>query len=165
MKNFYKIFSSGFGSGFSPIAPGTAGSIVACFVLYFLNLLFPSEDSLMTTYLIIHFTIIIVFTVIGIIAVNNLEKEWGEDSPKFVIDEFVGMWLSVLFLPFNWKTLIIGFVAFRFFDILKPFGIRSLEKLRGGLGVMMDDVLAGIYANIIVRTILFASFYFNMFKN
>ena len=68
-----------------------------------------------------------------------------------VIDEVAGMCLSLLFIPIHLKTLLAGLVLFRLFDILKPFGIRRLEKLRGGWGVMLDDLLAGLYANLVVQ--------------
>lgn len=156
MKSIYKIVATGFGAGFSPIAPGTIGSIAACILLYFVTLFFPENY----TFYIFHLILIILFTALGIFAVNKLENEWGHDSPRFTIDEIVGMWISVLFLPFTLQNIFIGFILFRFFDILKPFGIRSLEKVHGGWGVMLDDMLAGVYANIILRAILLAPLIF-----
>ena len=159
MKTFYKIIASGFGSGFSPVAPGTCGSLVACLVLYLLNLFVPSANDFYN-YSFIHIILCISFTVIGIISVNKMEAEWGHDSPEFTIDEIVGMWFTLLLIPFTWTTVLIAFVLFRFFDILKPFGIRSLEKVHGGWGVMLDDILAGIYANVLLHIILFTIRYF-----
>jgi phosphatidylglycerophosphatase A len=79
----------------------------------------------------------------------------GEKTPsKVVIDEAVGMWITMVLVPFSYLNLIIGFTLFRLFDIFKPLGIRNLEKLNGGLGVMADDVLAGIYANLVLQLIL-----------
>ena len=72
-----------------------------------------------------------------------------------VIDEVAGMWVSVLFLPQNLWLLIAGFILFRFFDIVKPLYIRRMEAFKGGWGVMLDDVLAGVYANIILQVIVF----------
>lgn len=102
-----------------------------------------------------HWLFIIIFFVIGIISIGNLQADWGHDSSRFTIDEIAGMLISLLFIPINWQNILAAFVLFRFFDILKPFGIRQLEKVHGGWGVMLDDVLAGIYANIILHIYLF----------
>ncbi|QQL49506.1 phosphatidylglycerophosphatase A family protein [Mucilaginibacter ginkgonis] len=87
---------------------------------------------------------------LGIYVGNRVEADWGKDSSRVVIDEAAGMMVSMIFLPHNIWLLIAGFVMFRFFDILKPLYIRRLEALPGGLGVMADDVLAGIYSNILL---------------
>jgi len=76
------------------------------------------------------------------------------DPREIVIDEVAGFLLTMLFLPCSWLTISLGFIFFRFFDILKPYPIKQLEKLRGGFGVVLDDLAAGLYANIIVRIIL-----------
>ena len=73
---------------------------------------------------------------------------------KIVIDEVFGMTISLLFLPINFITIVIAFVLFRFFDILKPLGIRKAEKLKNGWGVMVDDLVAGIYSNIIIQILI-----------
>jgi phosphatidylglycerophosphatase A len=75
----------------------------------------------------------------------------GKDSYRVVIDEVAGMWVSLLFVPITTPTLVAGLVLFRFFDITKPLYIRRMEKLPGGVGVMMDDVLAGVYTNILLQ--------------
>lgn len=151
MKLFYKAFATAFGAGYSPFAPGTAGAIVACLALW----LFEKYQIISTTTTPIYFIGLIVITIVmGIIATNQLEKEWGEDPQKVVIDEVIGMWITMLFVPFTWINLLIGFVLFRFFDIAKPLGVRNMEKLGGGLGVMADDMLAGIYANIVLLVII-----------
>lgn len=154
MKIVYKIIASGFGTGFSPIAPGTAGSSLGCLLLVGINFFFPQTDNNTFTFYIYHLSFIILFTILGIISVNSLQNEWGNDSPKFTIDEISGMLISVFLIPFTLQNIFIGFVLFRFFDILKPFGIRSLEKVHGGWGVMLDDILAGIFANIILHIYL-----------
>jgi phosphatidylglycerophosphatase A len=159
MKTFYKIIASGFGSGFSPVAPGTCGSLVACLILYLLNLFVPAADDFYN-YCLLHVLLCIFFTIIGIISVNKIEVEWGHDSPEFTVDEIVGMWFALLLIPFTWTTVLIAFALFRFFDILKPFGIRSLEKVHGGWGVMLDDILAGVYANVLLHVLLFSFQYF-----
>jgi len=96
----------------------------------------------------------VLVTALGIWVGNIVEKDWGKDSYRVVIDEVAGMFISVLFVPPDWKWMLIGFVLFRFFDIAKPLYIRRLEALKGGWGVMLDDVLAGIYANILLQIII-----------
>jgi phosphatidylglycerophosphatase A len=158
MKFIFKLIASGFGSGFSPVAPGTAGSLVGVLLAWLFHLLFSQYD--LPIYTLFFFVFCLLFISFGIISTNNLEPEWGLDSPRFVIDEIAGMLISLMFVPFAWEAVLIAFVLFRFFDILKPFGIRSLEKLPGGWGVMFDDVLAGIYANVLLHVILFSLKYF-----
>lgn len=147
MKTLYKIFLTALGAGYSPVAPGTCGAILACVVLWLLTI---NGINLTTTQfgILIFVAGILLITLLGIVATNALEEEWGKDPSKVVIDEVVGMWVTMLFVPVTWLTLLIGFVLFRFFDIAKPLGIRKMENLGGGLGVMADDILAGIYANI-----------------
>lgn len=151
MKPIYKIFLTALGAGYSPFAPGTCGAIIACVVLWLLEIYGISST---TTTPIIYIGIIIITMIIGIIATNALESEWGKDPSKVVIDEVVGMWITMLFVPLTWLNLLIGFVLFRFFDIVKPFGIRKIEKLPSGVGVMADDMLAGIFANICLLIII-----------
>lgn len=97
----------------------------------------------------------LVVTLIGVYVGNQVEPDWGKDSYRVVIDEVAGMWISVLFLPQTIWLLIAGFILFRFFDIVKPLYIRRMENFKGGWGVMLDDVLAGIYANIVLQVIVY----------
>lgn len=90
---------------------------------------------------------------------DRVEEIWGKDHNRVVIDEVAGMCITLLFVPLKWQYTLIGLVLFRFFDILKPFGIRKLEELPGGWGVMADDVLAGIYANIILQLVMVFEFF------
>ena len=103
----------------------------------------------------LHLTPVSLFTasllVLGTLAAQQVEPEWGKDSYRVVIDEVAGMWISLLFIPITASNLLVALILFRFFDIAKPFGIRSMEQLPGGVGVMMDDVLAGIYANVLLQ--------------
>ena len=145
------FFATVFGVGYSPIAPGTAGAIVACLSLWF----FEKFNLISTTSTpFLYIGLIVIITIIGIVAGNRLEKELGKDASIIVIDEVVGMWITMLFVPFTWLTILIGFILFRFFDILKPLGIRKMENFSGGLGVMADDMLAGIYSNILLLIIV-----------
>lgn len=91
---------------------------------------------------------------IGIYSGNVVEEIWGKDHQRVVIDEVVGMCIALLYVPLKWPYILIALILFRFFDIVKPLYIRKLEALPGGWGVMADDVLAGIYANLILQFIL-----------
>lgn len=145
MKRFYKLLLSGFGAGWLPIAPGTWGAAVAALAIWPLAVLDPAVIVLILTILII------VFTWIGVFGSDRMAAEWGDDPSQTVIDEMVGMWITVIGFPLSWPWLLAGFLLFRAFDIWKPFGIRRLEALGGGWGVMLDDVLAGVYANLVLQ--------------
>lgn len=88
---------------------------------------------------------------LGTWAAGRMEQGWGRDSGSVVVDEFAGMALALFILPAGWPTVLTAFVLFRVFDIAKPFGIARLERLPGGWGVMADDFLAGLYANLIMQ--------------
>jgi phosphatidylglycerophosphatase A len=93
---------------------------------------------------------VLALTALGVWLGNVLEASWGKDSSKIVLDEVVGMLVTMCGHPLGWRPLLAGFIAFRFFDIAKPLGIRKTERLPGGWGVMVDDIVAGIYASIVV---------------
>jgi len=149
----YKAFATGFGSGYSPFAPGTAGAIVGVIMLWFSHqFLFPNEVISYPVFLLLA---TIVFFFIGVVATNQLEHEWGKDPSKIVIDEIIGVWIGMLWLPIEWPWILAAFVLFRFFDISKILGIRKMEALPGGWGVMMDDVLAGVYTLVVLQVAAF----------
>ena len=152
MKTIYKLTATAFGAGYSPFAPGTMGAIVGCLALW----LFEKYNLISTTSTPFLFIgLIVIVTVMGIIATDKLEDEWGKDPSKVVLDEVIGMWITMMFVPLSFLNILIGFGLFRFFDIAKPLGIRKLEQLKGGVGVMADDILAGIYANIVLQIIIY----------
>lgn len=132
------ILASGFGSGYSPLAPGTAGSLLAVVIWW----LFPS-------YWWARVGLLLLSLIIGVWSATQAEKKWGHDNGKIVIDEIAGMWITLLFLPRNLLVFMTSFLLFRAMDIIKPLGARQIQKLPGGWGVVADDVLAGIYANIL----------------
>lgn len=140
------LIGTGFGSGFSPVAPGTAGALLAFGVWYALSFLVPASVLLWLTVVLT-----LVFTVAGVWAANRLEQAWGEDPSRVVVDEMVGCWITLLAAPAGhlWYGLA-AFGLFRLFDIWKPLGIRRMENLPGGIGVMMDDVLSGVYGFIVL---------------
>ncbi len=131
--------------GYSPFAPGTVGSLFA--LASFLLIAWSAYA---------HFFIIISLAVLGVYASSTAEKVLREkDSKKIIIDEFVGFYVSVFCLPKTLGFIIAAFLLFRFFDILKPLFIAKLEKtLSGGLGVMADDILAGIYTNLVLQVFI-----------
>jgi len=152
MKLIYKLLATSFGAGYSPFAPGTIGAIIGCLLLWLFQK-YQLIDTFNTPFLFI--TLIILVTILGIFISNQLEEEWGKDPSKIVIDETIGLWITMILIPFTWINLLLAFILFRFFDIIKPLGIRKMESLKGGLGVMADDMLAGIYANIILQVIIY----------
>jgi len=145
MKNFYKLIASGFGSGWLPLAPGTWGAAAAAVLALPLMWTTPPVARLTLT------VAIVVFSMLCAKAVDIFAGEWGEDPRHVVADEMVGMWLTLVGLPLNPLNIGAGFLLFRFFDIAKPLGIRRLEAIPGGWGVVLDDVLAGVYANILLQ--------------
>ena len=149
MIRFYKALATSLGAGYAPVAPGTIGAIVACLIYYAIHNYFQFSE--------LHFlSLVIVITGLGIVSCKNLEDEWGKDPQIIVIDEVVGLWITLLFVPFHWKYIIVALILFRFFDISKVLGIRRFESLPNGFGVMMDDVVAGVYANILLQVLILA---------
>lgn len=142
---FHTIIASGFGTGFSPYAPGTAGAALAAIVWIILSFYVSPIHLFLIT-----LALIIIFTVLGIWSANVLEPVWGKDPSRIVVDEMVGVWIPLLAANSNIYYALLAFVLFRLFDIFKPLGIKKMENLKGGLGVMMDDILAGVYSLLIL---------------
>jgi len=143
------VFSTFFGVGYAPGAPGTAGTLAAVGVVYLLSLVGGTVFySVFTLGLII-----ISFATAGR-CVSIFKRE---DPPEVVIDEVCGFLVCMLFVPLNPINLALGFFLFRFFDIAKPFAIRKVEKLPRGYGIVMDDVLAGVYGNLCLQAFVFLS--------
>ncbi|MFC2076094.1 phosphatidylglycerophosphatase A [candidate division KSB1 bacterium] len=144
------ILATGGGSGKFPVAPGTAGSFVAL-VIYWFILPDSSEGAFpLAVYSVVS---ALVFTA-GCWAAGVLEKILGRDHGSIVIDEFVGQWLALIALPKSIPLAIAAFFLFRLFDIWKPFPVRKMESIPGGLGVMADDLIAGVYSNILLRVLV-----------
>jgi phosphatidylglycerophosphatase A len=137
------------GAGFSPKAPGTAGSIVG--VLIYLLI----EGLHLGAY---YPHAIIFFLIVGIWASSRVENLWGHDSQRIVIDEVVGQMITFGIAAGRYQLsafhILLGFGLFRLFDIVKPFPIRYLERFKGGLGVVADDVGAGIYALVVLTLVV-----------
>ena len=152
------LIATGFGSGLSPIAPGTVGSLVAVVLYYFSPLDAGSLWYLDDPDLLVFLLLIAVSFFAGIWAANGISSPSDPDPGRIVWDEFVGMWVTCLLLPKHVMILAIAFVAFRFFDVVKPFPIRRLERLPGGLGIMADDLLAGVYGAALCNLLHFRFF-------
>ncbi|MES2389644.1 MAG: phosphatidylglycerophosphatase A [Bacteroidota bacterium] len=145
MRQFHIITASFFGTGYIEKGAGSVAAAACCLLLYF----FPG--SIINP--VSAFSLTLILVLLGIWSSGVTENFWGKDSKRIVIDEVAGMFITMLNLPISPLTLLAGFILFRFFDIAKPLGIRSAEKLGGGLGVMADDVVAGIYSNIVLQAL------------
>lgn len=137
----------GFGSGASPKAPGTMGTLAAIPVFLLLVQLPVWAYAL----------IVVVAFFFGWYLCEQVSKDMGvHDHGGIVWDEFVGFWITMLLVPVTWWTVLLGFVLFRFFDVIKPWPISWLDaKVHGGLGIMIDDVIAGVFAWIVIQALLY----------
>jgi phosphatidylglycerophosphatase A len=141
---------TGFYSGFSPVAPGTAGTIAA-WLLYLLFHKYITSNAV-----IIHGIITIVLLFPAFLLGDVAEKHIGTKDPQIVVfDEIMGYWISVIFLPYSIKTSLIALILFRIFDITKIGPIKKLQKLKGGVGIMIDDYAAGLLTNAIIWGLFF----------
>ncbi|MDZ7261613.1 MAG: phosphatidylglycerophosphatase A [candidate division KSB1 bacterium] len=138
-----KLVATGLGTGFSPVAPGTAGSL---FILVIYGLI-PE----IKIYYFLPGVVVLFF--VGVGSATQAEKEYGPDASVINIDEIVGMLITLMALEKTWLVMAAGFFLFRLFDVVKLFPIDHLQKLPRGWGIMMDDVVAAVYANLGVRLI------------
>lgn len=140
-----KLIATGLGSGLSPVAPGTVGSLLGL-IIYFI----PGFEN---PYVII--PAILVFFLWGTYSAARMEMSYGHDPSRVVIDEIVALWISVLFLPKRLILAAMAFILFRMLDIFKPFPASYFDRRNGGLSIMMDDVVCGVYTNIILQLYLY----------
>ena len=127
--------------GYLPYAPGTFGSVLGLLLILVLN---PDNFALLIIFLLSF--------LLGLITSHSAEKSLGKDSRHIVIDEFSGYLLSVMLIPKSTGYLLTAFILFRIFDIIKPPPIRKIERfVPGGAGIMLDDILAAIYANLCIQ--------------
>ena len=152
------VIATGFGTGLSPVAPGTVGSLAAAALYYYSPLNAGSLTYLDAPALVVFCVVVGVSFFVGIWAANAVSSPDSPDPHHIVWDEFVGMWVTCLFLPKGYFFLGMAFIAFRLFDVVKPFPIRRLERLPAGLGIMADDILAGIYGAILCNFLYFMFF-------
>lgn len=140
MKNFHKNIATLFGLGYASYAPGTLGSLAGLGLCWLLH---GNPFLYITAFLVLFF--------VGVISSGKVEKEMGIKDPQVVIiDEFACIFLVFLFIPLRPSTIIVGFILFRLFDIVKVPPMKRCEDLKEGWGIMVDDLLAGVYTNIIL---------------
>ena len=140
------LVATGLGVGYAPLVPGTFGSMlgVALYALLAASGGWPLALSGL-----------VAVTVLGFWSADAAERQLGRRDPgQIVIDEVSGQMVSLIFLPLNFGLLVAGFFLFRLFDILKPFPVRRLEALPGGSGIMADDLMAGLYANLVLQALV-----------
>ncbi len=142
---FYRLIATFFYIGYCPLAPGTGASICVMVIIWILN---PSNLSVIILFLTTF--------ILGVISSERIEKKEGKSDPNFVvIDEVTGYLAALIFIPIEPINLFLALILFRFFDIVKPPPIRQIEgKLKGGIGIMIDDIIAGVFANLLIRVFL-----------
>jgi phosphatidylglycerophosphatase A len=140
-----KLVSTFFFAGYFPVAPGTFGSLIALAIIWFL---IPA-----VFYILIPVSIGLLL--VSVWSAGKSEEIFGKDGSQIVIDEVVGMAISLVFVPHQISYFIGAFFLFRFFDIFKLPPAKHAERIKGGWGVTLDDVVAGIYANLSLQLILF----------
>ena len=148
---FHKLTATVFGIGYIGKGSGTVSAIF-CSICWYMAWAgnYPGLIALFITGII---------TALGLWSGNKVEPLWGKDHGRVVIDEVAGMCISLLFIPVTIPYVLTALLLFRFFDIVKPLYIKKMELLPGGLGVMMDDVLAGIYANILLQLFIWVNLF------
>ncbi|MEY8213673.1 MAG: phosphatidylglycerophosphatase A [Colwellia sp.] len=140
-----QFLALGFGSGLAPKAPGTFGTLAAVPVYLLLTMLTPTHYAIM----------LLIMSVAGIYICGKTAADVGvHDHGAIVWDEFVGFFITMFMVPVSWQSILVGFLLFRFFDILKPWPISFIDKkMTGGLGIMFDDIVAGLFALLIMQLI------------
>ena len=136
MKFFVKLVGSGLGTGYSPVASGTVGSFAALLIWILLPTLSTFQQA----------SLIVATFFLGVPICTQMEAEYGHDPKQATFDEFVGQWVSLFLLPKTPAYLAASFILFRALDVWKPFPARDSQKLPGGWGVMVDDLIVGVYA-------------------
>lgn len=140
-----KLIASCLGIGYIK-GGGTITALLCCIPWYFAQTVGSFE--------MIALVVTVAVTALGVWTAAGVEKDWGKDSSRVVIDEAAGMMISLLFVPVTLSYVATGFIVFRLLDITKPLLIRKTESLPGGWGVMMDDMIAGLYTNVLLHTIM-----------
>ena len=139
-----RLLGSACFTGYFPFASGTVGSAFAL-ALYWV---IPGMDVWWVL-----LSASLVFLAVGIPVASAMERYYGKDPSEVVLDEVVGMWIALLLLPKVWYLALGAFFVFRLFDIVKPSPARNFDRMHGGFGIMMDDVAAGVYANLVMQAV------------
>jgi len=148
MRPIAMTIASALGTGFISPGSGTWGTLVGIGMIWALSQIVNVDIN----YLLIG--VLFLITGIGYWAILQLKDDWEHDDSRITIDEVIGMLITMLFIPITTITLLVGFVLFRVFDIWKPLGVRKFDDLNSNWGVIADDALAGVYANIGTRILI-----------
>ncbi len=141
--------------GYVPLMPGTVGSFVVVAALWYYR--DTAAPFFTPQYVVVFWLGYLLFLAVTIFFSNNSKEIYGsEDSSHIVIDECAGQLITFFLHPLSWRVLLLGFFLFRFFDIVKPFPVYKFEEIEDGLGVTMDDVAAGVLANVSLFVIIWA---------
>ncbi len=150
-----RLFGSLFFLGYIPGAPGTLGALAVIAAIWFTRGV--TAQFFGPEYAFEYWLVILAATALAVLVGNGAAYAFGSHDPKpFVLDEVVGQLVTFFMIPFSWRTLILGFLLFRFFDIVKPFPVYKFEEIEDGLGIVMDDVAAGVLSNISLIALLWA---------
>lgn len=150
MQKFAVVYSTLFKIGYIKRAPGTWGTLAGALIYFFA---IPPDFLGSFRGLVL----LIIFSVFSQYFISISEKQLGKDDKRIVMDEFIGYLFGVWFLPKSFTTLVISFILFRFFDIVKPEPVNALQKIPWGIGVLADDIAAGVYTNIVLQAMLLLS--------
>jgi len=143
MKWIIRLLATGFFVGHSPFAPGTMGTLVA-FLLY----------AILPTSVTFYWLLILCLVIGGTIICHKAENILGRvDAPEIVIDEICGYFIAMAFLPKSLGLMIVGFIIYRLLDVIKIYPMKKFEIIAGGLGIMLDDIYAGVITNLILHII------------
>lgn len=140
----HKFFITGALAGYMPLAPGSWGSLVACIILWFI---WPSQWYFQILVIFLFYPVAVYFAGVGL-------RYFGNDGRQITIDEMIGQAVALFMAPHNIISYLLGFSLFRLFDILKPWPAKSWEKLTGGVGVVADDIAAGVYAATVLQLMI-----------
>ncbi len=144
MKTIFTFLGTGFGIGYTPFLPGTAGTLLGIVIYLVLSRIFTHPFS--------YIVMLVIFSGFGVWICGKCDHHFKKkDSPIIVIDEIEGFLVTMFALPSSFRFIFLGFILFRAFDILKPFKIERLQRLPGGWGIMADDIAAGILANLMLH--------------
>ncbi len=154
MSGLARLIATWFGCGYAPKAPGTAGSLAAVVIAWALHVYAGVPAVAFAAFAVL-------IAIAGIWAAGVVARDSGKEDPQIVVvDEVVGQWMTLAgATSLNWKSWLLAFALFRLFDIWKPPPVRQLEALPGGLGIIADDAMAGVYGALV----LFAAGWFNLY--
>ena len=150
-----KAIATALGSGYSPFASGTAGSIVGILLMFCLNWMLEIVNIGFCSILLIDAVAIFFVMLVGVWSIKGVHQVWSHDDGKIVIDEVIGVWIAAFAIPVKWYYYLIALILFRFFDIAKPLGIRKFDNMKSNWSVILDDVLAGIYALVLLLILVY----------